>query len=81
MQEDLEWKKAIESMGTSQILHQLKVNNHVLEQTFRLGIELKSKRLTVAELLVEMEKIEKIIELCNEKNDFLNEILEKKRGN
>lgn len=80
MEQDLEWKQIVGDMGTSQLLHQLKMNNHVLEETFRLGMELKSKRLPVLELVVELEKIEKVIEICNEKNDYLNDLLEKRRG-
>lgn len=80
MSQDKEWKKTVENMGTSQLLHQLKINNHVLEETFHLGIELKSKRLPVGELVQELEKIEKVIDLCNEKNDYLNDLLEKRRG-
>lgn len=80
MSQSDEWKQTLEGMGTSQILHQLKINNSILEDTFRLSLELKSKRLTVAELVVELEKFERIIDLCNEKNDFLNEALEQRRG-
>ncbi len=81
MDADNEWKRSVDPMGTSQLLHQLKMNEHLLEESFRLGIELKSKRLPVEELVMEMDKIEKVIELCNEKNDYLNDLLEKRRKN